>query len=132
MPRFYTSVEIEPLIPHALAIFDQTCYGDVAAFAAHGSRFKICCELNWFPEAGSKYLTFVHSVELLVESRTKTAFTFADLYNNDHRSGRTPAEMMESRSGFPQFLTKIAASSRAGLGCRTGVDVSVFPFITAQ
>ncbi len=94
-------------------------YGGVAALAVHGSRFKTCCEFSCFPETGSKYLTFFHPVEGLDASRSKSALIFADLYNNDHRSGALGCKLagvMESRSGLPHRWTNCAAASSVGVG----------------
>jgi hypothetical protein len=103
--------------------------------AAHGSRFKTCCEFSCFLEAGSKYLTFFHPSELCGLSRSKTAFTLADLYNNDQRSGAFGCKLAgitESISGFPQCWTNRAAASSIGVGEGVGVAICVFPFIAAQ
>jgi hypothetical protein len=103
--------------------------------AAHGSRFKTCCKFSCFLEAGSKYLTFFHPSELCGLSRSKTAFTLADLYNNDQRSGAFGCKLAgitESISGFPQCWMNRAAASSTGVGEGVGVAVCVFPFIAAQ
>jgi hypothetical protein len=86
---------------------------------AHGSRFKTCCEFSCFPEAGSKYFTFFHLSVLCGESRSKTALTLADLYNNDCRSSRLLCGFAGSNlcpSGFPQCWTSRAAESSGGVG----------------